>query len=335
VHPRLRLLTVGLFAGAVAAFCAWADVTSYSLFKTANYHQTSPAQPTAIDAPNAYFCGLQLFADTNVNEVVTNVAFFDPDNNFYVMDAPYSNYFDYGSPFYPDQVSLDAAFPAGDYLFVVDVDTNSQLYADSADLFLNNNALYTTTVPYFTGNSWSNMLSLDPSVAQSFTWNEFATNLTSDVAYIFFRAIDTSNFNAPAIYIGDFLSPTNTGVTAPPNLLQNGINYRVELLFSDRYGSVGGGFVSGAAATVGFDVLTYAYLNTIPPALTISNTGGAIVLSWPGSASNYQLQYTRRLGPQADWGFDPDNADLINGTYYATNDLPSATLFFRLRQTQN
>ena len=82
------LFVIGLCASALAAFSAWADLTSYSLFKTANYHQTSPAQPAAIDAPNAYFCGVQLFTDTNVNEVVSNAAFFDPDSNFYVMDAP-------------------------------------------------------------------------------------------------------------------------------------------------------------------------------------------------------------------------------------------------------
>ena len=140
---------------------------------------------------------------------------------------------------------------------MVNVDTNTQVYGDSGELFLNDNSLYTAAVPYFTGNTWSNMLSMDPSVAQSFTWNDFITNITSESAFIFFRAIDTNNYNAPAIYIGNLLSPTNTGVTAPPNTLQNGMNYRVELLFSDRYTSAGGGFESAAGATVGFDVLTY------------------------------------------------------------------------------
>ena len=315
-----------------------ADVTSYSLFKTAVYHQTSPAQPASVDAPDAYYCGVELFTDTNQNEVVTNAAFFNPVNNYYALSSPYTNFFDYGSPFFPDKTSLDAAFPAGDYHFIVN-DTN-----DSADLFLNDNSLYTTSTPYFTGSTWSNLLSVDPSQPLFFTWDAFVTNAEAAASYIYLRCIDLNNQSGPAVYIqdaydaanlpSDAMAATNIGVIAPPAALQNGINYRVELLFSGRYKNVGSGF-RRRGRHGRFRCFHLQRLTTIAPTLAISNLNGAIVLSWPGSAANYELQYAAEFAPKANWSAVDTAATLIDGQFYWTNDLSDQADFFQLFQVQN
>ena len=67
------------------------------------------------------------------------------------------------------------------------------------------------------------------------------------------------------------------------------------------------------------------------PALQIFPLGNRVVLYWPGSASNFNLETTSPLRPGATWTNLP-GAALSGLNYYFTNSATSGAAFFRLRQ---
>src|ERR1035438_2235674 len=73
-----------------------AGISSYTAFKTAVYHQSDATQPVVVDAPNAYFFGVQFFADTT-NDITSGVSFTNPINVSYSEDVSNLTYVAYRS----------------------------------------------------------------------------------------------------------------------------------------------------------------------------------------------------------------------------------------------
>jgi hypothetical protein len=183
---------------------------------------------------------------------------------------------------------MDADFPGGNYTFTVNDGADSGLLTEPAT------EIFTTTIPYFTGNTWSHLQSVNAACPLKLYWNNFIPDPDSTSAYIFVRILDQYYNYA---YTTNFLASDLTEVCIPADSLNAGSVYTIQLLFSDREDDVNYGFDSDAPATAGFDVLTYTLLITDGPVLCITPGVGSATLSWSISASNYELQYTYQLSP--------------------------------------
>lgn len=303
-----------------------ADVTSYSIFKVASYRQLDSGQPLDVDAPNAFYFGAQLFGDTNINEVISDASVTAPDSTFYPMSEKDPGiYYTYNSPYFESQADMDAAYPGGAYQFEVNDG------ADFGNLNEPTNAFYSDSIPYFTGGTWTNLQSLDPTQPFTITWNSFNVRPSANAAYIFIRILDTLNFSYA--FTQDFLPSSSTNFTLPAYTLGSGKSYQIQLLFSDRQNSVGSGFLGNVSATAGFDNLTFTSLLTLPPALSISLAGTNVVLSWPSTAGNYNLEQAAQV-PGGHWSIVPFPPAVVGNQLVVTNAVSSTAQFFRLHIPQ-
>lgn len=266
---------------------AQADVTSYAVFKVANFHQVDTNQPAGLDTPNAYYVGAQLFSTNGAEETTNAQMEVDPTGVTYPMPgSPVPLAFFYNSSYYPDDASMTADFPGGEYDFSINDGTETApLYEPATELF-------TSATPYFTGDTWSRLQHVNAARPLRLCWNQFVPAPGTDVAWIFVRILDP-DFNYA--YTTNFIAPDVTNICIPADTLAAGTPYQIQLLFSDRAANAGSGFNSDALATVGFDCLTYTSLITIPPLLCIAPGTNAVILSWSVSASNFALESTSDL----------------------------------------
>jgi hypothetical protein len=286
----LRKLVLILPAIIACERMARADATNYAIFKVANYQQVDATQPTSVNSPSAYYFGAQLFSD-DFGEIFTSATITTPESVVYTMTGNPAAYY-YNSPYLPDKTSFDAAYPNGNYEFTVN---NG---ADSGELSIPPEDLYTTSIPYFTGDTWCRLQHVDASRPLRLCWNNFIPNPDATSAYTFIRIIDESNNYA---YTTNFLAPDVTNICVPADSLSAGTTYVIQILFSDRADDVNYGFNDAAPATAGFDVLTFTSLVTCPPVLCIAPGTNTAILSWSVAASNFGLESICQLSPSPVW----------------------------------
>jgi hypothetical protein len=259
---------------------ARADVTAYNIFKTAVFQQTNATPPVWVNSPDAYFFGAQLFS-SETGEYVTNATVTAPDSAVYPMPGnPAPTYFNYGSDYYPDETSMDAAFPGGPYTFYVNDQT------DSGGLNYPVEELYPTVIPCFTGDTWCRLQAVDPARPLNIYWNNFIPDSGAQSAYVFLNIYNPSGNN---VFGTNFLPFEQTNAAVPAYTLNAGTTYQLQIKFSDRV-VVNSGFSSSAAGTAGFDYETFTSLITVAPLLCIAPGTNAAVLSWSVAASNFALE---------------------------------------------
>jgi hypothetical protein len=292
MRTTLQKIVLTLLAFVAGQCATHADVTSYAIFKVANYHQVDAAQPAGLDVPNAYYFGSQLFAN-DLGELVTNSVMTGPDSTVYPMPgSPVPFAFFYNTPYYPDEASFNTAYPNSTYEFLINDAT------DSGELDMPPEDLYTTSIPYFNGDTWSRMQHVNAARPLNLTWNAFVPNPDASSAYVFVRILDPS-FNYA--YTTNFIAFDVTNICIPADSLSAATTYQIQVLFSDRADDVDYGFSDAIAATAGFDVLTYTSLVTIDPRLHIAPGTNTAILSWSVSASNFSLESTDQLAGTPTW----------------------------------
>jgi len=299
-------------------------ISSYTAFKTAVYNQTDATPPVAVDPSGPYYFAVQYFADTT-NVITDGVTFITPDDVNYSIDISNVDYVDYNSDYFYTKTDMDIAFPDGTYLFSINQDTNY------SDLTLPINELYSSSIPAFTGDTWTNLQSLDPGQPLTLNWNNFTPHSFITSAFTFVRILDESDNNY--VFLDSFLPPGTTSAVLPAGTLNFGGNYRIELIFSNRSDVQNAGFGGEAEATAGFDNLTYTYFTAIPLNLNITTAGTNIVLSWTNSASYYSLQYTHDL-TSGEWNFVTNPSTMIGNQIVLTNAICGTNTFFRLEISQ-
>jgi hypothetical protein len=306
-----------------------AGINSYTAFKTAVYHQADATQPVVVDAPNAYFFGVQFFADTT-NDITSGVSFTNPINVSYSVDVSNLTYVAYNSDYFETETDMDAVFPGGLYTFSINVFSTNDVVS-SGDLTLPTNELYSSSIPAFTGDTWTNLQSLDPGQPLTLNWNNFTPHSSITSAFVFVRILDVAANNF--VFAENLLPPGTTSINLPASTLDFGVNYRIELVFSDRVDVQHAGFGGEAEATAGFDNLTYTYFTAIPLILNIAPAGTNVVLSWTNSASDYSLQCTHDLA-SGDWNTATNPTFVIGNQIVLTNAICGTNTFFRLQKSQ-
>ena len=89
---------------------------------------------------------------------------------------------------------------------------------------------------------------------------------------------------------------------------------------------------SGTDGTFGYELFVQEVVPSAPAALTITTKP---VITWPGSLSNYQLQYTNIVGAPGPWQPATNAPALVNGRWTVILDPADAqTRFYRLQRVQ-
>jgi uncharacterized repeat protein (TIGR03803 family) len=299
-------------------------LSSYAVFKTALYYQSDATPPVAVDPSGPYFFAVQYFAYTT-NDITDGVTFITPDDVNYSFDASDVDYFAYNSDFFDTKDDMDAAFPDGLYLFSINQATNYN------KLTLPANELYSSSIPAFSGDTWTNLQTLDATNDVTLNWNNFTPNPSANSVYIFVRILDVAANNF--VFFDNFLSSGTMSADLPAYTLNSGVNYRIELIFSDRSDNPNGGLDGKTDATAGFENLTYFYFTTAAPILNIAPAGTNIVLNWPTTAANFNLQCTHDLS-SGNWNTVTNPTSVIGNQIVLTNAICGSNTFFRLLQQQ-
>ena len=223
---------VSLLAAAVPMH---AQLSGVSMFKNIAYAQTSGSAPTT---PVAYFAGpgANSYNPGDFTSVV--VTYPGPGSP---LSLPQTGPTSFGyAPLFPDQASMDAAFPFGTYNFAATGNlTQNAFFAYSVDA-------YTSNIPAITAATFAALPGLDPSKA--FTWNFNAFTPNSNAAFgNTYLTVFGSSFGAG-------YSNTTTSVTMAANTLLPNTTYTWELDFSDRIPAYDS--TDGVWSTLGFDVRT-------------------------------------------------------------------------------
>jgi hypothetical protein len=63
-----------------------------------------------------------------------------------------------------------------------------------------------------------------------------------------------------------------------------------------------------------------------------TQSGNALVMTWPTNAVGFQLEFATNLGPSAIWTPIKSTATVVNGQNVLTNSITGQGMFFRLHQ---
>ena len=172
----------------------------------------------------------------------------------------------YQTASFPDQASMDAAFPFGTYSFTaVGGTTDTASYAYSADD-------YSATNPFLTGTDYSSLQGMNPSLDFTMHLNPFLNGSTAAFSFIFCHGFRRNNEHLLAFNDG-FLPASTTSVVIPGGTLAAGHQYDYEIDYSNR------DLVASPGATdpaqLGFDVRADGLFTTsaVPEPSTVGLIG--------------------------------------------------------------
>jgi hypothetical protein len=225
-----------------------ATVLNLNAFKTAEYQQTSSAQPST---PSGYRFNATVITQ-NSGDIADAEIMDDNSATFGLTQA--GARWDFGDFGFLNQAALDGAHPDGSYTFLVNAETESATLDLSGDY-------YSPAVPYLTGGSYASLQGMSAAAALTINWNAIALAAGAAEADVFLTIIDDT---ASVTVVDQFLNQATT-YTITGGTLQPAHNYRLSLFFSERVssnlGSVGGAF-DNATALAAYDRTTTVAFST-------------------------------------------------------------------------
>jgi hypothetical protein len=150
--------------------------------------------------------------------------------------------------------------------------------------------LYTSAVPYLTGNSYNSLQGLNAAQADTITFNGFSAVAGANESDIFVTITNTSN-NSVVYSTG--LTNTTTSLDIPANKLAAGTTYNLEIDYSSRLNGTGSFNGTDTPFTAGYDVRTEIRFATAVP------EPASLALTAIGVASALLVARRRRAKPSA------------------------------------
>ncbi len=230
-------------------------VIQYDLFKTADYTQTSNAQPTT---PFNYRMDARI--DTNVDHDVTAASLTLPDGvTVYPFTSSTPRFLFYRENGLASAGDLDAAYPAGTYTFTATAGTlapssGSIDFPESAQLG------YSATVPYLTGNSFSSLQGMDSTANLTLTFDGFIGGTFANQVVTFFTVFD--NTSGDVVFTENGSPSVFTASTIPGGVLLPDHAYAYSVTFSDRIVGTGLFGNDSAVTLAAFDLATSGFFQT-------------------------------------------------------------------------
>ncbi|WP_435018387.1 hypothetical protein TA3x_000359 [Tundrisphaera sp. TA3] len=268
--PGLRAVGLAFALAASLGSNARASITVYNLFKTIDYRQTSIAQPTT---PVRYYGAAAVDFNNPGDLTGALVSSSSPNSPFTLnLTGPGSAY--YGTPAYATKAELDRVIPNGTaYTYRLNGGTfNGQ----AATLSTPASDSYTSTVPFFTGNTYAALQNVDASRSILLTFNPFTAPAGTTNASTFLKITRV----ADGVPVYDMSGPSSlSSASVGANTLAAGTQYNLSIVYSSRISTPGAGF-GGATSLISYDLrteLTFTTAAAVPePASIVSAAIGAV-----------------------------------------------------------
>jgi hypothetical protein len=246
-----NVVVASIFASVIGnAISAPAAIDFYRLGKRIAYNQTSNSQPTT---PVGFDGGVDLYADTaaeltSARVFSTSPTLLSPASPFVLSEYAPGSWI--SSQTYDSLETMDTNLPPGDVFgYLIE---GGAMGNRLGLLRIPETNLFTTDVPYFTNNAFSQLNGLDPTDPFTMAWNGFTPEAGVTDAPIFFTIYRVSDGQS---MIGTVASNSVTSFLIPADTLAPATQYRAELYYSSRQNTVDAGFV-GADSSVTFDLVT-------------------------------------------------------------------------------
>lgn len=239
---------------ACAALCASSEsraaITSYDIFYSAFYTQSTVAPPTS---PDVHVFATRVLTSSAADIAAASLTvpnFPFAYNLFAVAPTTYLAARSFGS-----QAAMELAFPTGLYTHSI---RGGTLGSTSATLSRPVSLFFCSEIPAFDADSLNTLAAFPANQGVSLSFASFTRPSAANTALTALTIFDSQNaivFNA--IEPGE----TTTSITVPANTLQPGTTYRATLYYSSRIETPNAGFGT-AIAIVGCDRATNATLVT-------------------------------------------------------------------------
>ena len=273
MSPGMRAAGLVFVFAASLATDARADITYFEVYKNVAYSQTSNAAPTT---PLAYYgsAGIQF---NNPNDLTGAQVLSASSNSPFTLSPDGNGSVYFTSPAFTTKAEFDAYFPNGTpYAFYPTGGTYSGQAAAVSGLATD---AYASTVPYFTGNTYSALQNFNAAQSIDLTFNPFTPAVGINDPNIFIAITRVSDGALVYYTYGD---NTLSSASVSANTLAAGTQYLLSIIYSSRITIENAGF-NGASSIFAYDVRTDLRFTTgaavpEPAAIISAAIGGLLVL---------------------------------------------------------
>lgn len=289
---------------AVMGSMAHATIFSYGATYVSSYEQVSDAEP----APSTYnYFSANIYGDDGSLELATLTL---PDLSVYDLgNASFTNaYMVYGSPILATMAEIEAAYPAGNYLFEINAGSAAP---DSATLSVPATD-FTNEIPYIDSGSWSSLQYCNAGDDRPLTWVATSNAGNAPILETSFYVFDYV-LQGAVVHAGGGDSSEFTGTTVPGTVLLSGHTYAYQLEYYSYYNYPALGF-GGAAGLSSYIRTAVGYFHvaanpgTVSGQLTLSDyaypTGMPITVDIVDEDGNVLDTQTFPLGSYGYYAFD-------------------------------
>lgn len=292
-----------VFAGLMAT-ASQAVIFSFGATYLSSYEQVSDAEP----APSTFnYFSANIYGDDGSLELATLTL---PDSTVFDLGiASFTNaYMVYGSPIASTMAEIEAAYPAGDYVYQINAGSAAP---DSAVLSIPATD-FTNEIPYIDNGSWSSLQYCNAGDDRPLTWVATSNAGNAPILETSFYVFDYV-LQGAVVHSTGGNSAITTGTTVPGTVLLSGHTYAYQLEYYSYYSypALGFGGATGLSsylrATVGYFHVA-ANPGTVSGQLTLSDyaypTGMPITVDIVDGDGNVLDTQTFPLGSYGYYAFD-------------------------------
>ena len=276
-HARVGMTGLGLALALTLSLgsTARAEITVFDVFKNTDYSQAGASQP---GTPVGYF-GSAAVEFNSPGDLTGAQVDSTSSNSPFTLTPSGVGAVSFASPGLATQAELDALFPNGTpYAFHI---TGGTFDGQAAALSTPATDAYASTVPFFTGSTYTTLQNFDPTASINLTFNPFTAAAGVNQPLTFIGITRVSDGMSVFGLSGD---NTLSSAFVGANTLAAGTQYDLSIVYSSRIVTRNAGF-GGAESFVAYDVRTDLVFTTAaavpePGAMLSLAIGGLCALGY-------------------------------------------------------
>lgn len=228
-----------------------ADIVLFDVQKSKTFVQTSNSQPVS---PNSHAFYSQVIGSPGDFSSVTTTYAGAQSPLLYGVSGGTGTYI----KFYASEPARDAEFTyPSTFQFQI---AGGVLGTQVASINASSTALFSSSIPFFTGTTFTDLQGYNPSQNFTLTFASHSLQAGASQAQTFLDIYDRDSGNN---LFHSVLSPSATSILLPSGTLTPGKNYRADLAFANRIVANNAGFVT-ATSLNDYVVFTSASFTSVP-----------------------------------------------------------------------